>query len=320
MQGKSWAVREETGEPQLDAICDRAGSRPSPDGIAARHVEVPTNDEANRGVGGRADLDACLRHWRRRAVSARGAPLDIEIEQSYLSPEIGPDAVGAFFRAAAGLFRDKPWKIVPTDQSILSVTIDKLEVRDAAMSVIGQMRQSLGFILFSGIDDFEAYLEAADAMEHGEEPVMPPHFALNFERRAELGAALRKEIAEYHWEVAAGDAYPWLMAIDEDLQGVTAFAIDLDTRALFPPLGDAPLGTEATPHPSHERHRDRLNELWNAYCLRHPHHRERFARRSATMHGLAGRIVAARPKQKVGRNALCPCGSGKKLKRCCGVA
>jgi hypothetical protein len=64
------------------------------------------------------------------------------------------------------------------------------------------MGQSLGLILFSGIDDFEAYLAAADAMEHGEEPTMPPHFALNFERGAELSAALRKEIAEHHWEVA----------------------------------------------------------------------------------------------------------------------
>lgn len=79
-------------------------------------------------------------------------------------------------------------------------------------------------------------------------------------------------------------------------------------------------GDDATLSPSHERHRGRLNELWDAYCRRHPRHLERLARRSATMHGLAGRIVAARPKPKGGRNAPCPCGSGKKLKRCCGAA
>ncbi len=123
----------------------------------------------------------------------------------------------AFFRAAAGLFRAKPWKTVPSDQSLFSGSIEKLGVADAALSVIGQMGQSLGLIMFSGIDDFEAYLEAADAMEHGEEPAMPPHFALNFERGAELSAALRKEIAEHHWEVASVDAYPWLVAVDEDL-------------------------------------------------------------------------------------------------------
>jgi hypothetical protein len=157
------------------------------------------------------EIDAILAAMRERMND------DAETEQSYLSPDVGPAAVAAFFRAAAALFRAKPWKTVPSDQSLFSVSIEKLGVTDAALSVIGQMGQSLGLVLFSGIDDFEAYLEAADAMEHGEEPTMPPHFALNFERGAELSAALRKEIAEHHWEVAGAEAYPWLVAVDEDL-------------------------------------------------------------------------------------------------------
>jgi hypothetical protein len=88
-----------------------------------------------------------------------------------------------------------------------------------------------------------------------------------------------------------------------------------------PPPGSVQLdGEEATLHPEHERQRARLTELWTAYCQRHSGYRERFAKRSATMHGLAGRIVAAPPKPKMGRNGLCTCGSGKKLKRCCGAA
>ncbi len=138
-------------------------------------------------------------------------------EQSYLSPEITPEAVAAFFQAAAALFRAKPWKLVPDDQSLFSVTIEQLGVRDAAMSVIGQMGQSFGLILFSGLDDFEAYLDAADVIELGEQPEMPPHFALNFERGAELAPELRKEISEHHWEVAGANAYPWLVAVDEEL-------------------------------------------------------------------------------------------------------
>jgi hypothetical protein len=157
------------------------------------------------------EIDALL------AAMREGMSDDAKIKQSYLSSDMGPGAVGAFFRAAAALFRAKPWKTVPSDQSLFSVSIEKLGVTDAALSVIGQMEQSLGFILFSGIDDFEAYLEAADAMEHGEEPRMPPHVALNFERGAKLSATLRKEIAEHHWEVAGVDAYPWLVAVDADL-------------------------------------------------------------------------------------------------------
>jgi len=64
-------------------------------------------------------------------------------EQSYLSPEIEPEAMAAFFTAAAALFRAKPWKLVPDDQCLFSVTIEQLGVRDAAMSVIGQIGQSL---------------------------------------------------------------------------------------------------------------------------------------------------------------------------------
>lgn len=157
------------------------------------------------------EIDAVFEAMRERMNE------DAETEQSYLSPGIGPAAIAALFHAAAELYRVKPWKTVPSDQSLFSVTIEKLGVTDAALSVIGQMGQSLGLILFSGIDDFEAYLDAADAMEHGEEPTMPPHFALNFERGAELSAALRKEIAEHHWDVAGAEAYPWLVAVDEDL-------------------------------------------------------------------------------------------------------
>jgi hypothetical protein len=39
-------------------------------------------------------------------------------------------------------------------------------------------------------------------------------------------------------------------------------------------------------------------------------------RRSSIMTRLAGRIVAAPSGPKVGRNQLCPGGSGKKLKKC----
>jgi hypothetical protein len=79
------------------------------------------------------------------------------------------------------------------------------------------------------------------------------------------------------------------------------------------------------PRTEHERHRERLEQLWAAFQSRHPRHRERFALRSTVMQGLAGRIVGAprggieRRTAKVGRNDPCPCGSGKKYKKCCGV-
>lgn len=152
---------------------------------------------------------------------------DAEAERSYLSSETGPEAVEAFFRAAAGLFRAKPWEIVPSDQSLLSVTIEALGVHDVALSVIGQMGQSLGFLLFSGLDDFSAFLEAAADADRDEAPWIPPHFAVNFERGADLSPALRREILQHGWEVAGADAYPWLVAVDEELVTRPATADEL---------------------------------------------------------------------------------------------
>jgi hypothetical protein len=77
--------------------------------------------------------------------------------------------------------------------------------------------------------------------------------------------------------------------------------------------------------PEQERHRERLEQLWAAFQKRYPRYRERFARRAAVTQGLAGRIVGAprtgieRRTAKVGRNNPCPCGSGKKYKKCCGA-
>lgn len=104
---------------------------------------------------------------------------------------------------------------MPSDQSVLSVTIEKLGLREAVLSVIGQMEQSLGIVLFSGLEDFEDYLDAAEAVERGEEPELPAHVALNFDRGDDLPAALRLEIDEHRWEVAGANAFPWLMVLDD---------------------------------------------------------------------------------------------------------
>ncbi|MGA3124686.1 MAG: SEC-C metal-binding domain-containing protein [Polyangiaceae bacterium] len=81
----------------------------------------------------------------------------------------------------------------------------------------------------------------------------------------------------------------------------------------------------ATLEPEHERHRERLEQLWAAFRKRHPGYVARFVRRSAVMEGLAGRIVGSprtgveRRTARVGRNDSYPCGSGRKYKKCCGA-
>jgi hypothetical protein len=138
-------------------------------------------------------------------------------ELSYLGLGIPPAAMEALFAAMADLFRAEPWKRLPDDQSLFLVTIEQLGLHDGALSVMGQLGESFGLILFSDPEDFETYLDAAEALEAGGEPELPPHFVLHFERGADVAPELRREISEHHWEVAGPDAYPWLVAIDEDL-------------------------------------------------------------------------------------------------------
>jgi SEC-C motif-containing protein len=48
------------------------------------------------------------------------------------------------------------------------------------------------------------------------------------------------------------------------------------------------------------------------------HERSRFVREEGRWFYLDGEILSPHQEQKPGRNAPCPCGSGKKYKRCCG--
>ena len=141
----------------------------------------------------------------------------IEKEQTYLGPDLTPEVLASFFRSAATLFRARPWAHIPANHSVFSVTSGQLGLREAALVVIGQMGESLGFILFASLDDYALFHEAASALERDEDAKLPRHFALNFERGADLSPALRKEVSTHRWEVAGPEAYPWPVVVDPDL-------------------------------------------------------------------------------------------------------
>jgi SEC-C motif domain protein len=70
-----------------------------------------------------------------------------------------------------------------------------------------------------------------------------------------------------------------------------------------------------------------LERLWKAFQARHRRLTERLENRRQQMTELgrtrahpAPKPLPVRSADRIGRNALCPCGSGKKYKRCCGAA
>jgi Domain of unknown function (DUF6930) len=155
------------------------------------------------------ELDELMGHLREHLGDGGAEP-------TFLGGDVSPEIAAAFFAAAAALYRAKPWKVVPGDAAI-TVDIGELDVHEAVVTVIGQMGKSFGFVAFPSQSDYEAYLDAALAMEDGEEPSVPGHFGLEFVRGAEVPAAIRREIARHGWEVAGRSAYPELSLVDPDL-------------------------------------------------------------------------------------------------------
>lgn len=134
-------------------------------------------------------------------------------EFSSLAGGVEPAAMASFFRAAADLYRAAPWASVPSDQDLLSVSIAALDIRDAALCVIGQMTESHGTVLFDGLGGFEAFHAA---VKNADLDAIPPHMSLNFDPRDALPDPLPDEVDEHGWELAAEDAYPWIMVTDEE--------------------------------------------------------------------------------------------------------
>jgi hypothetical protein len=161
------------------------------------------------------ELDAILSSMR-ESMGAADVEDDDE-EDTYLGPGITADATASFFRTAARLYRAAPWKAVPGDAYLIGVDVAASAVHGAVISVIGQLGESFGFVLFGSYADYEAYVEAAGEAEAGQMPRLPRHVALNFDAGAEVSRPRRKEISAHGWEVAGARAYPWVVIVDEDI-------------------------------------------------------------------------------------------------------
>jgi len=138
---------------------------------------------------------------------------------SYLTNDVSKEAVASFFRATARLYRAGPWDLVPSDQDILSISIEALGIRDGVICVIGQTGQAFGLLLFDTLAEFEAYVIEAEVRDPSEKapPNFPRHLVVSFDNGADLHPALRKEVASHHFEVARASAFPQLYVLDRDL-------------------------------------------------------------------------------------------------------
>ncbi|MFM8605361.1 MAG: DUF6398 domain-containing protein [Cyanobium sp.] len=156
---------------------------------------------------------ACLKEH----LAGGAAPQGMDGLRTYLTADITPEVVAAFFEAAAELYERRPWERLPSDGHLFEVSCSALGILDWAGCAIGRNRESYGVILFDSVQAYGRYVERAECFELGDEDAMleaPPHRAINFEARSAMPRPLLEEIRRHRWPVAAGDGFPTVMLIE----------------------------------------------------------------------------------------------------------
>lgn len=139
----------------------------------------------------------------------------------------------------------------------------------------------------------------------------------------DVGGPLRTDL--YLDSSGGASAHEWYCPAPRcDCDEVVVDFADLDTDDLKP-VGAVTYNFtsgKTTLEPERPAERQRLDELWQLFCRRYPNKDERFRGRRRDLAAAFDRIVGVQETPvasiKVPRNALCPCGSGKKYKKCCG--
>jgi len=254
-----------------------------------------------------------------------------ESEASYLAGGgVPPAVVARLFAASKALFPLAVWDVVSESQ-VLRLDIPSLGVEGACISIIGAMGQSLGFLIFPSLAGYEAFLSAAEKPEPAgaRRDFGSGWLSLSFVRGERMAASMRQEAADHGWPLPAEDTYPDVTRVEpdgacpplsqRDVEIATACAESLPAfvfrhKGLFEAL-DLEVGDLEVDDDVPMDARPVCESLFDEESREV---RFTFPYEAFPMFDVAPpRIRPARkPKLKVARNAPCPCGSGRKYKKC----
>ena len=268
-------------------------------------VAVPDVDVV---VAPTPELHAVLAHM------AATMPASDEGESYLEAGRVPADVVATLFRAAEMLYRLAPWKTASDDQ-VLRVDVPALGVHGACLSIIGALGESLGFVLFPSLAGYEAFVDAGDAPRRERLDFGTTALSLTFERGADVAPARRREVAALGWPVAGPQAFPRVEHRDpdglprpltaHDVRVAAACAQALGTFSLRHPraFADDPLAPVCETYTDEGDLAVRVTVPYEAH--------DTFEIDEPPL------VANRRAAPKVSRNAPCPCGSGKKYKKCC---
>jgi SEC-C motif len=248
------------------------------------------------------------------AEMAAAMPASDERESYLEAGRVPADVVAILFRAAEMLYRLAPWKTASDDQ-VLCVDIPALGVHGACLSIIGGLGESLGFVLFPSLAGYEAFVDTADASRHEELDFGTTALSLTFERGADVAPSRRREVAAHGWPVAGPQAYPRVEHRDRD--GLPRPLTEQDVRVVA--ACAQALGIFSLRHP-----RVFVQEPVEPVCETYTDEADLAVRVTIPYEAYETFELEEPPFEpsrraapKVARNAPCPCGSGKKYKKCC---
>lgn len=181
------------------------------DAALAEEIRAATDSAIPVVVGPTPELDELLELM---IESSLGEPTN----ESYLGGGRIPEAsVRELFAATRILFRMAPWTVA-SDSQVLRLDIPALDVEGACLSIIGQLGQSQGILIFPSLAGYEAFLWVANAPRSPRRRIDfgTGWLALNIERAEDLPESMRREAEAHGWPVAGPEAYPRIERLDPD--------------------------------------------------------------------------------------------------------
>ena len=288
------------------------------DAVTAVEVRAEVAGAIPVTVAPTPELDALLAHM----IATLPAPED---HDSYFAGgHVSAVAVEKLFEAGRSLFAVEPWTIAD-ERQVIRMDIPALGVDGACLSIVGRLGETRGVMVFPSLDDFEQLVEAirTRAAERGTRALRAEVLGLTFEPATDLPPAMRREAMEHGWPVAGADAYPLVERRDPDGTARPLVQRDVEIAAACARALGAFLARHATMFES-----DTVPAVCESYLddddrevrLTFPY--EAFAEfdlpesAEPELDTLPEAAPAEPFRPRAGRNEPCPCGSGRKYKKC----
>ena len=237
----------------------------------------------------------------------------------FTSPEITPELLECFFAAARLLWLAAPWEVAG-DMDLIGLDLPDLEIEDACVSIMGGAGMEYGIAIYESLEHFETFIAVGSQASDPDEGIDlgGEELLLAFEPEDAVPPAIVAQAKEHGLITAGPRAFPTLSLVrrdasfasptPEEIEITTAVAAAVASfvikhRHSFE-KGDAPFVRE-----TYELDNAPAVTLTAPFGVSDAFEDEFDGLPTATSATVSGR--------KVGRNEPCPCGSGKKYKRCC---